>query len=185
MPISNELFIAGSRPMRRVTVLDCSSPEILQRPALQPGAPLFGARAPSAPAPLPTLAAGAAARLSFRGATETALRQALAKRRATAGRAADLTRCHRCAVECRHRVRSALQGLVGARRGADPRPHSRGSGRIPGGLRFRVAPRRSPGPPVSKTHSRKIRQLKQCPPLSGVFDSALFSPRQFSKKNSS
>ena len=46
--------------MRRVTVLDCSSPEILQRPALQPGAPLFGARAPSAPAPLPTLAEGPA-----------------------------------------------------------------------------------------------------------------------------
>ena len=40
---------AGSRPTIAVSVLNLSAPEILQRPAPQPGAPLFGAPRPERP----------------------------------------------------------------------------------------------------------------------------------------
>ena len=53
------LEVAGSKPPTERTVLNLSAPEILQRPAPQPGAPLFGAprpERPSAPAnPAPDL----------------------------------------------------------------------------------------------------------------------------------
>ena len=52
------LEVTGSTPSTNETVLNLSAPEILQRPAPQPGAPLFGAprpERPSAPAnPVPT-----------------------------------------------------------------------------------------------------------------------------------
>ena len=50
-----ELRYAGLILWKESAVLNLSAPEILQRPAPQQGAPLLAARAPSAPAPLPTL----------------------------------------------------------------------------------------------------------------------------------
>ena len=43
------LEIAGSTPLFHTAVLKLSAPEILQRPAPQPGAPLFGAPRPERP----------------------------------------------------------------------------------------------------------------------------------------
>ena len=40
---------AGSTPTIALSVLNVSAPEILQRPAPQPGAPLFGAPRPERP----------------------------------------------------------------------------------------------------------------------------------------
>ena len=44
-----KLEIAGSKPFRSGSVLNVSAPEILQRPAPQLGAPLFGAPRPERP----------------------------------------------------------------------------------------------------------------------------------------
>ena len=41
--------IAASKPLTERSVLNLSAPEILQRPAPQPGAPLFGAQRPERP----------------------------------------------------------------------------------------------------------------------------------------
>ena len=43
------LEIAGSKPLTEEVVLKLSAPEFLQRPAPQPGAPLFGAPRPERP----------------------------------------------------------------------------------------------------------------------------------------
>ena len=48
-PHPKTLEIAGSNPLSERSVLKLSAPEILQRPAPQPGAPLFGAPRPERP----------------------------------------------------------------------------------------------------------------------------------------
>ena len=48
-PHPKTLEIASSNPLGERSVLKLSAPEILQRPAPQPGAPLFGAPRPERP----------------------------------------------------------------------------------------------------------------------------------------
>ena len=49
IPQFETLEIAGSTPNNAQSVLNLSAPKILQRPAPQPGAPLFGAARPERP----------------------------------------------------------------------------------------------------------------------------------------
>ena len=60
----------GSRTASNVSLLSLSAPEILQRPAPQPGAPLFGAPRPECPSAPPTLLFGGFPRHRLAGDAE-------------------------------------------------------------------------------------------------------------------